>query len=172
LSEENGTQERIPLQVRTPGYKGPERRIIPKECLCHHKHTRILEDHDGELRMIKSDLKDGFKQVHDDLAHRREILDQRITNGHREIWDETKILERGKVSNKLFYTFITVYSVLFIAGIIAVYTGMHNNALTFTQGISDVKIMQTKTDAKVEELSNELQEVKTDVKDLIKHNGK
>jgi hypothetical protein len=161
------------LQVQSPDYEGPERRdtIFITQCECHAKHTRILDDHDGEIKGIKNDLKKGFQSLHDDLGHRREIIDKRIEASGRELWDETKVLERGKVSNRLFYTFITVYSVLFIGGIIAVYTGMHNNAITFTQGISEVKIMQTQTNTNVDNIKEDVNELKTEFKEYIKTNG-
>jgi hypothetical protein len=87
--------------VDSSGYKGPERRetIVVTQCKCHPKHTRILEDHDKELNGLK-----------EDLAHRRELLDQRIERIVNNMGEDIKIVDRGKVPNRLFYIFISAYS--------------------------------------------------------------
>lgn len=141
-----------PVMIETPNYKGPERReaILVTQCNCHDKHTRILTDHDDALKQLRLDQKDGFKVIHDDLAHRREVLDKRIDDGNKELWDETKILERTKVPNRLFYVFVSAYSLLFIAGIVAVYQGMHNNSLDFIAGITELKEEQNEKLTKIE----------------------
>jgi hypothetical protein len=48
---------------------------------------------------------------------------------------------------------------------------MHKNALTFSEGIADVKIMQTETNAKVSNIIKDVDDLKTEVKRYILSNG-
>ena len=102
-------------------YKGPERRITSVHCACHVKHVKQLTDHEKDIEIMQADSK----------------------KDHREIWTDIK----AKVPNHLFYLFISVFSVLYIVGIIAVYTGMHKidkSLSTQIGGINtEVKVMST-----------------------------
>jgi hypothetical protein len=132
--------ESEPIHIDSPQYQGPDRREDSAlHCVCHPKHTRILTDHDEALKALRVDL-----------TRRREILDQRIAEEDKKLWEETKALERGKVSNKLFYIFVCVYSVLFISGIVTVYQGMHSNAINFLGGINDLRTEQAEKLTKIE----------------------
>jgi chaperonin cofactor prefoldin len=134
--------------VDSSNYKGPERReaIVVTQCKCHPKHTRILDDHDKELNGLK-----------EDLAHRRELLDQRIERIVNNMGEDIKIVDRGKVPNRLFYIFISAYSALFILGIITVYTGMHQNSLNFMQGINALQKETTESFSEIEKQVTTLQ---------------
>ena len=135
--------------VESSDYRGPERRA--DQCSCHLKHQRVLDQHDKDLESIKVDRE-----------KRRKDWEDRMDVHHRDMWTDIK----AKVPNKLFYTFISVYSLLFIFGIVSVYKGMHQSALAFQSGISDVKVMQTELKASVKAAESRIDDVRAEVRDL------
>jgi hypothetical protein len=146
------------MAVEAPGYEGPERREFTSLCDHHTEHSRVLADHDKELDRIRAAA-----------DQRREASGK----AHGDLYEEIKRVERSRVPNRLFYTFISVYSVLFIFGIVSVYKGMTQNALTFQGGLAEVKVMQAETrselkaaisgaEAKVSSMKEEIKDLKRD----------
>lgn len=129
-------------------------------CPYHTTHDRILKDHDKAL--------DEFQA---EIAGMRE----NSSRSRAEIYNEIKTVERSKVSTNLFYLFISVYSVLYLLGIMSVYRGMHQNSLTFQAGITDVKVMQAEmkaglsaTDQRVKSITDDIGDLRGDIKALTK----
>lgn len=117
--------------IDTPEYKGEDRRkteLVITHCDCHMKHTSKIGDHDVRLSKIEN----GTKKMED-------RLEDRMDENHKEMWKDIK----AKVPNRLFYIFISVYSVFFIGGIIAVYTGMNKINLNLTKNIHNVETRLT-----------------------------
>jgi len=150
------------IMVESPEYNGPERRdrLVIGPCGCHPKHQRILEDHDKKFAIIEA---------------ARERRGEHMEQAHGDIYEEIKKVERSRVPNRIFYLFVTVYSGLFILGIVSVYSGMHQNALAFQKGLSDVKVMQAElkataanTGQRVGDMKDEIRELKRDLKDRMK----
>jgi len=145
--------------VESPGYQGPERRdrLVIGPCECHLKHTRILQEHDEQIKNIKE---------HNEA--RDKYIDDRTERQHFNMWEGIK----KKVSNKLFYLYISVYSGLFILGIVSVYTGMHNNALAFKEELTKVRVIQAEIKTGLEASSKmtdqRIGDLKEDIKDLRK----
>lgn len=139
--------------VESSDYRGPERRA--DQCSCHLKHQRVLDQHDKDLESIKVDRE-----------KRRKDWEDKTESHHKDMWEDIK----AKVPNKLFYLFISAYSLLFIAGILSVYTGMHQSALTFQAGISEVKVMQAELKAELKTVivttESQVRDIREDLKDL------
>lgn len=129
----------------------PQARKASVLCPYHPTHDRILKDHDKAIDDFQSTLSD---------------LRKNSSQSRAEIYNEIKTVERSKVSTNLFYLFISVYSVLYILGIISVYRGMHQNSLTFQSGITDVKVMQAELKAGLSSADQRIQSVTDDIKDL------
>lgn len=127
------------VMIETAGYKGPDRRgespIVIAQCQCHPKHERVLHDHDERI-----------KNIEEGRERRRESLDKEIDEKHNNMWEAIK----SKVSNPVFYVFITVYTFFFVAGIAAVYTGMHKIDKNLTEKIAEVKAEVAVTNTKIE----------------------
>lgn len=122
------------ITIDVPSYKGPERRsaeIVLSQCACHPKHDRILKDHDDSIATLEKSLESRRQEVNSKM----EVHYSDAKEDHKIMWDGIK----SKVPNHLFYIFITVYSVLFVAGIVTVYTGMHTIDKNLTEQISSVK---------------------------------
>ena len=146
--------------IDSPGYKGPERRevLIIGPCACHREHQRILQDHEDEIK---------------ELQNNREKQRDHAEKAHGAIYSEINTVDRSKVSNKLFYLYITVYSLFFIGGIVSVYTGMNKNALMFKDGLTEVKVMQSElkttlknTDSRIQDLKEEFKDIRAEFKDI------
>ena len=130
------------ITVDVPAYQGPDRRtadIVLSQCACHPKHERILKDHDSNIATLTKTIESRRVEVNSKMEKEKGS----IKNDHKLMWDDIK----AKVPNKLFYLFISVYSVLFIIGIVAVYTGMHkiDKSLTTQMGSinTEVKVVST-----------------------------
>jgi hypothetical protein len=132
------------------GYSGPDRRLSVS-CGYHLQHQRILEDHDGDL----AELRRGLEQQRRDAS-----------SAHGDIYTELKGVDRAKVSNKLFYLFISAYSLLFIAGIVSVYKQATQATITFQEGIADVKLMQTELRSALKNAEARIADINTEVRDL------
>lgn len=157
------------IVIDVPGYKGEDRRQFSAPCDCHKKHERVLSDHDIAL----GDVESSIKGIVSERKHDWEEHDKRREDSLKDLWDDVKIMDRSKVPNKLFYLFVSAYSVLFILGLITVYTGMHKNTLTFTVEAGEIKSsiaivkkeMQYRT-ANEEKIERALQEMRTDLNHL------
>jgi capsule polysaccharide export protein KpsE/RkpR len=137
------------MAIGGTGYDGPERRgAVAEYCPHHAEHLRILNDHDRELGLLRASAES-----------RRDAS----TKAHGELYEEIKMVERSRVPSRLFYVFVSVYSVLFILGIVSVYKGMHQNALVFQAGLSEVKVVQAEAKAEIAGISDSLHELKKDL---------
>ena len=129
--------------IDVPSYKGPDRRgeepIVIAQCRCHPKHEKVLADHEADINELKQDLKE-----------RRAALDERIATNHRELEEDIMALERSKLPNRLFYLFIGTFSVLFIVGIITVYSGLNAAKLSLTEKIGEIKTEVKVVEVKVQ----------------------
>ncbi len=128
--------------VDVPSYKGPDRReaeIVISQCGCHPKHQRILDDHDKEIDDLKVQIENRRKEVNNKMVKDKDWGERE----HQGMWEGIK----SKVPNHLFYLFVSVFAVLYIIGIVAVYTGMHKidkSLSTELSGIkTEVKVMST-----------------------------
>lgn len=137
------------IMLDLPDYKGPDRRgdgkIVVTQCQCHPKHERVLQDHDKKF----NDLEGRITVIEQLRERRRREVDQHIDESHKEMWGDIKKLNEAKVPNKLFYLFISTFSVLFIGGIITVYTGMHEIDKGLGKSIADLKVEVKVVDVKV-----------------------
>ncbi len=128
------------IVIDVPSYKGPDRRsaeIVLSQCACHPKHDRILKNHDDSISRLEKTIESRRQEVNSKMeTHYSDAKED-----HKIMWDGIK----QKVPNHLFYIFITVYSVLFVAGIVTVYTGMHKIDKNLTTQIgsvnTEVKVM-------------------------------
>ena len=114
-------------------------------CPYHTKHDQLLQSHDKDI---------------DALSAKFDVARERSSQSHADIYTEIKTVDRSKVSTNLFYLFISVYSALYLLGIVFVYKGMHQNSLTFLTGISEVKTMQVE----LKGLTDEITEIRQDLK--------
>jgi cell division protein FtsL len=141
------------MTVEAPGYEGPECREFMMTCDRHAEHGRVLADHDKELDRLRTAM-----------DQRREASGK----AHGDLYEEIKRVERSKVPNRLFYTFISVYSVLFVLGIVSVYKGMNQNAITFHDGFAQVRVMQAETKSELKAAISSAETKVSGMKDEIK----
>lgn len=141
------------FQTTASSYQGPERRqkVVLARCANHAEHQRVLKDHDKAIGGLQGEMADRRKTS---------------SEAHGKIYEEIRVVDRSKVPSKLFYLFVSVYSVLFIAGIVSVYQGMHKNALTFKDGITDVKLMQAELKTAISNTQVQINDLKDEVGDL------
>lgn len=149
------------VQMDLPTYKGPDRRgdeqLIVTQCGCHPKHERVLSDHDKRIDALTKDINE-----------RRKEIDSRMERGYKDLVRDVVGLEKSKVTNRLFYLFISVYSVLFIGGIITVYTGMNRVDKNLTVQMGDLKTEVKVIDTKVSSHVTASNEIKQNQKDMNK----
>ncbi len=99
---------------------------------------------------LKAKPADNYDDLKKQLESRRKEVNNKMVKDkdwgekeHSGMWEGIK----SKVPNHLFYLFVSVFSVLYIIGIVAVYTGMHKIDKSLSTQISgvktDVKVMST-----------------------------
>jgi len=91
--------------IDVPHYKGKDRRegeLVVGLCGFHLKHSQQIKDTEKDIAEMKSDI----GKVEDNTREDHQIM-----------WKDIK----AKVSHKLFYIFVTVYTAFFIGGVVGMY---------------------------------------------------
>lgn len=87
-----------------------------------------------------------IEQLEDEVNDLRASIGERFLKASQET---QKSLEK-KTPSKLFYLFIGTFTLLYLYGIISVYTKSTQNTLAFTQGFTSIRVTQTRLSEKLD----------------------
>lgn len=131
----------------------------------------------SELELKQQILEQSVQEQKNKIEHlENEVNDLRASIGERFLTasqDAQKELDK-KTPSKLFYLFISTFTILYLYGLISVYTKSTQNILAFTQGFTSIRITQTKlaekldyTIAKSDHIETEILKLRDQVSEIL-----